>query len=352
MKVLFLTRDLSMLGGVERVIEALTTSLSKYHDCGVLTLVNAPMHESYNINSIQCLGLESPKNKFAQLKYHIKTFLSLSSIIKNNGCEYIVANSPSLSCLTILASLFNKGKVKVICYEHNTFLFPNIIWRTLRRILFSHAHATIALTKDTYIDYIGINANPIQVYNPITIKPGDRSRCDGFNVLALGRLTKQKGFDMLIDAWSIVASRNKKLQLHIVGDGDERDSLEKKIADLSLQESITIHKADSNVQAYYSTSDLFVMTSRYEGFPLVLAEAMAHGLPVVSFDCKSGPSDIINNKNGCLIKSGDIVALANKILTIFDDRDYLKRLSDGAMFTSRDFDIDEISKKWNQEILT
>lgn len=148
--------------------------------------------------------------------------------------------------------------------------------------------------------------------NPV--HPENRKR-----VIAVGRLDYQKGFDRLIDAWDIVQrdGRFADWRLEIFGQGEWKEMLESKIQTLGIQENTRINAPVKNIAAEYAASSMLVMSSHYEGFPMVMVEAMSLGLPVVTFDYKCGPKDIIDHgQNGLLVKEGDIQGLADAMMSL------------------------------------
>ena len=131
-------------------------------------------------------------------------------------------------------------------------------------------------------------------------------------VLAVGRLHEQKGFDLLLQAWEHVEKSYPEWTLRIVGEGPKRSELEKQIKELGLERA-ELAGSMSNVANEYAEASLFVLSSRYEGFSLVLSEAMWSGLPCVAFDCPQGPAELLGNNRGWLVSNGDITALAKQI---------------------------------------
>jgi GalNAc-alpha-(1->4)-GalNAc-alpha-(1->3)-diNAcBac-PP-undecaprenol alpha-1,4-N-acetyl-D-galactosaminyltransferase len=132
------------------------------------------------------------------------------------------------------------------------------------------------------------------------------------NILAVGRLNRLKGFDRLIKAFSHLDQKDWKLA--IIGEGSERNNLENLIYDLNLEAYISMPGRTKAIEKWYKKSAIFVLSSRIEGFPNVLCEAMAYGCACVSFDCIAGPNEIITDKvDGYLVKNGDINALTAKM---------------------------------------
>ena len=151
--------------------------------------------------------------------------------------------------------------------------------------------------------------------NFICHMPNEVSTCQEKRVIALGRYTDQKGFDLLFDAWAYVEHSHPDWRLDIYGSGNRE--YYQTLADKRGLKNVVCHDAVRDVSTIYTSASIYVLSSRYEGFGLVLIEAMAHGLPVVSFDCPCGPRDIISHgRTGLLVKNGDTTQLAQALLRI------------------------------------
>ena len=168
-------------------------------------------------------------------------------------------------------------------------------------------------------------------------------------VIAVGRLDYQKGFDRLIQAWEIVQkdAKCRNWRLDIFGQGEWRDMLQRMREKAGLDQSAHIHPPTSQIGNEYADSSLLVMSSNYEGFPMVMIEAMACGLPVVSFDYKCGPRDIIDNGiNGLLVSNGDIEGLAYAMIEVISDNAYRKLLSANAKRIVETYSEEAVMAKW------
>ena len=164
----------------------------------------------------------------------------------------------------------------------------------------------------------------------------------------MGRLTEQKGFDLLIPIWKIVSESYPDWRLVIVGEGEQKAMLEEEIRIRNLRERVEIRPFTRSIVPVYLESSVYVMPSRYEGFPMVLIEAMACGLPVVSFTCPSGPTEIIREgKNGFLVPVGDYDLFARRICQLIEDIRLREQMSKEAILDSGRFTEDQIMKKWD-----
>ena len=176
---------------------------------------------------------------------------------------------------------------------------------------------------------------------------GPTSECTAKRVIAVGRLDYQKSFDRLIDAWRIVHEEAPDWRLDIFGQGEWRDSLQAMIDSAGLDDCVALNAPTKNIAAEYAASSILVMSSHYEGFPMVMVEGMAHGLPAVSFDFKCGPRDIIRDGiDGFIVSDGDIPALARAMLRLIGDEGLRKEMGHAARDVVSRFSPESVTEKW------
>lgn len=168
-------------------------------------------------------------------------------------------------------------------------------------------------------------------------------------IIAVGRLDYQKGFDRLLQAWKIVCQNDKYADWHldIFGQGEWKEMLQQMIDGAERSNRVCINRPTTNIGEEYAKSSMLVMSSNYEGFPMVMIEAMACGLPVVSFDFKCGPKDIIQpGENGLLVRNGDIEGLAAAMMKLMDDAAYRQRLSENAKGIISTYAEETVMQQW------
>ena len=183
------------------------------------------------------------------------------------------------------------------------------------------------------------------INNPLSFSPGITSKCENKQVIAAGRYVNQKGFDLLIEAWSIVEKKHPDWELHIFGDGD-RKSLELLFDKYDIKNCF-LEYSTSDISTKFINSSIYVLSSRYEEMPMVLLEAIAFGLAVVSFDCPCGPKDIITNRiDGVLVESGNTIQLANEICTLIENDDLRKEMGLNAQKNAEKYRIENICQLW------
>ena len=189
--------------------------------------------------------------------------------------------------------------------------------------------------------------NVTVIPDPLSFLPTSRSNLKNKRVIAVGRYSYEKGFDMLLYAWKKVAPICPDWRLDIFGDGD-RYSLEQLIDRLEIDKNrCSLHGRTTDVEKEYIKSSLFVCSSRFEGFGMVIVEAMACGLPVVSFDCPWGPRSIISNgEDGVLVENGNVDALADNLIRVIRTGDYVHELANNAIKKSNKYRLEIITMKW------
>lgn len=191
---------------------------------------------------------------------------------------------------------------------------------------------------------------PLPRYEP-TIRPGDYISADSPCLLAVGRLSEQKQFDRLVATFARIAADYPSWTLVILGDGPDRDALEAQVRGLGMSERILLLGGCGNLEDWYRRADLFVLTSRFEGFPNVLLEAMAHGTPAVAMNCLTGPSDMIEDGgDGILVPSDDFEALEATLRTTMKDADLRARLAAAALGVNARFATSRVMAMWNRAL--
>jgi len=183
--------------------------------------------------------------------------------------------------------------------------------------------------------------------NANSFKCSEAANINSKIAIAVGRYEYQKNFEDLINVWAIVNKKHPDWKLNIFGDGSQKEYLQNMIDNLKLSDVINLSPPTKNIKDEYLKSSMFIMTSRFEGLPMTLLEAQACGLPLVSYDCKCGPKDVIkNNENGFIIEFGDKKKMANKIIQLIEDKDLRKKMSENSSKLSENFSEDKIMSIW------
>ena len=259
----------------------------------------------------------------------------------------LITTRPGLNLIAAL--LRPPGLALVGCEQMHLGAHDPQLRKEMQR-LYPSLDAFVVLTDGALGDYDAHLSGQVKLVRiPNSARElGEPADLDAKVVLAAGRLNIQKGFDWLIDAWARVEADREDWTLRICGDGEEKDALEQRVAELGLSR-VEMPGACSDMAEQMSRASIFALSSRFEGFPLVLCEAMSKGLAPVSFDCPTGPAEMIDDgHNGLLVPLGDTDAFAAALARMIGDDALRHRCGTAAIATGRDFRIEVIGPMWER----
>lgn len=351
-KICFFSGDITRSGGTERVSTVIANQLvkNKKFDICFLSLWENNDKLFYTLNDkIERYALFE---KVTSGKRILTYVYRLRKFVKSNNIDVLIDIDGILDLYSIPA--LRGAKCKLISWEQfNYYYNPDGPYRKItRKWAAKKADAIVVLTdedKQNYKKEVRIKGKIIRIYNPMESFEDNNVgyNLDSKLIISAGRLTAQKGFDMLVDVADIVLKRNPDWKWIVCGEGEERKALEEKIKKCGLEQKLILQGNVNNIEDYYRKSAMFVLTSRAEGFGLVLTEAKKEGLPCVSFRCPAGPSEIIlDGINGYLLDCFDIEQMAEKINQLIENQDIRKKFSDNSMVGTEKFNIDKISEQW------
>lgn len=239
------------------------------------------------------------------------------------------------------------------CKDFRLLQNKKFLWRLINVLRSKHEAKLIkkfdkfvVLTKEDK-EYWGNLPNIEVIPNFISELPRQKAALDKKVCIAVGRLTYQKGFDVLIKIWETIHKQCPDWVLKIYGNGELHDELQAMIFDAHLEDVVTLMPSTSCISEVYRNSSILLMTSRYEGLPMVLLEAMSYGLPVISFACKCGPKDLIEDGvNGLLVHEGDIEDFAERTIALLKDSQQIKQMGENAFKMAVNYSKDNIIRKW------
>lgn len=382
-KICFITDSIFSIGGVQRVTAVIAKELARDYDITILTFdkVERKNTSFYGLNNayinyrfitypqinilknILCkiysglylkLQLKSrwSSNLYARSSFPSELRNELLSELRQERFDVIIGVHAPLAArlATISQQLQNAKLIGWIHNSHEALFSKDSLYIGAERkrhymYQFKKLDNIILLCQhdvNTY-KYFDPSFNPTYIYNPITLVPGTKSNGTSKKFLAIGRFSHlHKGFDILIEAFAQFAIINKEWNLEIVGEGVEEKTYRSLINKYGLEKRVNIHPFTNNVQLYYSNAQIYVLSSRWEGFGLVLVEAMAHGLPIISSDLPT--SKEILGEFGIYFKNGDIQELAKRL----DEATRIswQEKSQQAIEIAKKFDIKKIITQW------
>lgn len=345
-------------GGAERVAATLVNHWSANgHKVALLTVASTDLDFfplDKRVTRI-ALGLRRDSSRWHDfLVDNFKRVRKLRAAIRDFEPEIILSFLATTNVRMLLASI---GTGIPVIVEEHTDPRQNPVSSTtrfLRRWLYKRASAVVVLTPGIALWASGFVKNEaIKVIpNPISQQFRTNGNLeparDCHQVIAMGRLEKLKGFDMLLRAFAQSARQHPGWTLKILGDGPERDSLQALAVALQIGDRVKLQPPAKEAEKELHSSDLFVLSSRYEGLPMVLLEAMACGLPVISFDCPSGPREIIHDdEDGLLIPPNEIGALARAMSRLMSSEHERKRLGQCAAHIVDRFGLAKVADMWS-----
>lgn len=363
MKILILIHSLHA-GGAERVTANLANAWAERGWAMTVVTLASRDRDFYTLHpAVRRVALDLASDSGNVLKgfwANLRRLAALRRVLREERPDVVLGMIATAAVLSILASVGLSCKILACEHIHPPRLGAGTVWHWLRRRSYPYAAGVVVLTDksrewiQTHVPGCRLTVIPNAVPFPLPISeptlppeqvvPGHRRI-----VLAVGRLTEQKGFDLLIEAFAGTAMAHADWDLVVLGEGPKRSALEGQVAALGLDHRVKLAGRAGNMADWYARADLYVMSSRFEGFPLVLAEAMAHGCPVVSFDCDTGPRDIIRDGvDGRLVRPvKNIEALAAALTQLMDDEALRKRMAEQAPEVRVRFSMARILSMWD-----
>ena len=359
MRLALITASLAQ-GGAERVISILTDQWARQGKNITILVLNRGDIAAYPINAaVNVINLGLVADRSANpIQAGLRVFNKIAVLrraIHKLGPDVLVSFMDYANILTLLTSrrlgipVIVSERIDPSLYRIGTF------WEIARRITYPGANAVVCQTEATLGAFQRrFSFNGYVIPNPViapgacpTRKPelsGDRTRC----IMAMGRLVPQKGFDLLIEAFSRVAKRHPNWALTIAGGGPLKDDLMAQSERLGLTGRVALTGPLQDPFPALAGADLFVLSSRFEGFPNALCEAMACGVPVISFDCPSGPREIIrDNVDGILVPPADTAALASALDRLMASPADRARLAARAPEITARFSVEHVLSLWD-----
>lgn len=302
-----------------------------------------PMHQKYRVTRAK---LRQYRQQLLQIIKETRTDICIST----GGKELEFLSAMPVPCKKILEIHFAKNFREQFLLSRKNSLKNRLIGKIRTRQLMhqtKNLDAVVVLTQNDRKEWEKTHRNIHQIYNFASFRVDQPADLAAHRAIAVGRLDAQKGFDMLIDAWALKKEELKDWKLDIFGQGEWQQMLEEKISHYGLEHNVRLCGVTSDIKTEMLHSSLFLFSSRYEGFGLVLVEAMGCGLPLVSFDCPEGPAEFItNNDVGLLVPAGDIEKFAEAVVVLAENPQLRFQMGKKGYLKSDLFAKDKIMAQW------
>lgn len=368
-KIVYCTPSLYMAGGVERILTTKANYLADDLGYDIYIILSdgkdkAPYYQlSPKIHVIQ-LDINFEELWGCNFLYKVALYLKKYRVFKRELTRLLKEIKPDFTISLLRREInfitkIDDGSIKVgeLHVNRNNYrnfeegnsnilkkIFSKIWSRNLVKRL-NELDKLVVLTNEDKENWSELN-NVVVINNPLDHKSDKLSKPDSKRVIAVGRYVYQKGFDLLLEAWATVLKKHSDWHLYIYGYGDREPYIElaKKI---NILDNCHLNNAVKDIDSEYAKSSIFAFSSRFEGFGMVLVEAMACGLPCVSFDCPCGPKDIIENeKNGYLVKSFNTEDFADKLNRLIENESLRVTMGNEALLSSNKYNINDIGMTW------
>lgn len=353
-KIILYLDSMAPSGGKERVVANLLISWANKYD---LTLLVKDSGESFykfpeniKVKSIDTPLILDMNNRVSRIVTVLKNMISssrrLKKFLKKEEYDYIYTSTPQNSMEAYLA--MKNASRKLVVSEHAYIHSFNKIFSAMKKYVYPRAYCISVPNKSDTDEYKAWGCNSVFIPHPVTYHAVEKNKLDSKKVLNVGRLTADKQQEKLIRIWQKIEKRDN-WKLYIVGSGEEYPKLKQIIQDSRLTESVILLEARKDIATIYKQASIFALSSRVEGFGMVLLEAMSFGIPCISFDCPSGPRDVVKDGyNGFLIENMNDDEYARKLqeMILMSDVE-LQELGNNAFETVKNWDNKDILAKWD-----
>lgn len=355
MKIAIVLSDFTSAGGIERVTTNLSNVLveNKY-DLTIISLFKTNNNAVYQLDSKVKLHYLTNKNYLTnkigginRLLLYLKTVNKLKYFVKEEKFDFIIGQGFPINFSIFLAGLSNKS----IACEHVHYNYYSSTIQKVRLFIYQKFSQVVVLTDKDKLDFTSKGLINITMIPNIVVFEAEMSNLSNKIIISVGRLEYQKGYDILLKSVKEVFKKYPDWRLHIYGQGLLERDLKTLLTNLELTNNVKFMGVTNNIKDAYSKASLFVMSSRFEGFGMVLVEAASCGLPIISFDCPNGPSDILKNNRGILVPNGDIDMLSSEIMEMLDHPEKRKEYSSRSLEISFEYSPKQIFSYWKKLFL-
>lgn len=358
MKLLYITNAINGAGGLERVLSIKASYLADKlgYQVHILTLNNIGQSLFYTFSpNIILHTITVQGNPLQYAKNYYQGIRSMIALIQPNRISVCDDGLKGFFIPRIIGCkipiIYERHVSKEIEMHHGfSFFRKNFIkmkWQMME-YLAKDFNAFIVLTDGNKKEWSSLK-NLRVIPNPLSFYPNQSSNLENKKVIAVGKQSYQKGYDLLLQAWQIVHNQHPDWHLEIYGKKEMNENLDTKAKKLGINKSVSLLDPEKNIQEKYLDCSIYVMSSRYEGFGMVLIEAMACGVPCVSFNCNYGPADIItNDEDGFVVEKENYKALAFKMVLLIEDKPLREQMGQLAKNNVKRFLPQTVLMEWDR----
>ena len=319
MKIVLLIQDITTKGGTERTTCCVASELYRHgHEVSIVSVFRNENQPHYTADGVPVYYLKD-ESYTADKHALLRTGQMARTVRSARRCRAL-READVILCQKILASAvayLSGFRKKSVAVEHFTYWMYTPAIRKIRHRLYQRMRAVVTLTEKDQALYRQEHLKEVFcIPNMVSVSPVPYRGEDSKRIVSVGRLSHQKGYDLLLKAVADIADKMGEFYIDIYGEGEERSALEARSEQLGLTDKVHFCGYTDSIERVYATSAFYVMSSRFEGFPMVLLEAAACGLPIVSFDCPEGPAILLGDGGGMVVEAENTQALGEAILTM------------------------------------
>ena len=371
MKIVYVVEAVNLSGGYDRIIIEKANYLAEHGNDVTITVASHALGKPYYLVSEKLKLVDFNINLHKQyghnIIYRAFVYFTLLRRYRQAVRDFLYNKRPDIVITTLGREIdfitdFDDGSAKIgeshiakgfvrnlHLMEQQGLVYRLIahFWRKKLDKKVRKLDALVLLTQHDANSWKGLTKTVV-IPNSLPFYPKQRSSCENKQVIFVGRFNEQKGLEYLIETWEKVHCRHSDWTLHMYGEGEQESMLRQLIQKASLNDVVIVHQPTKQIMEKYLECSIFLFTSRFEGFGMVLIEAMVCGIPVVSFDCPWGPADIIKNgEDGFLVEYLNTDEAAQRVCQLIENPNLRKEMGANARKNIQRYDRDSVMKQWS-----
>ncbi|GAA4898810.1 glycosyltransferase family 4 protein [Flaviramulus aquimarinus] len=356
MKLLYIVNQINGTTGQERIIALKSNYFIKHYGYEVTILTLDEVEDTPFFELSEAIKIHNIPKLSNSISHHFSRFKKINEILKAEAPSVVIVCIDNIFGLYLpiflkknFQLIYERHNSKRVNYTQNATSIKDKIINIGKKLLLKggRRYDTLVLLSDDHIKEWKNLKNLTVISNPLIFYPDEHAKLENKKVLAVGRHTHQKGFDMLLKSWKEVVKTYKDWTLEIYGKKDETLSMLSLAKDYGILDYINFHDPVSNIMDVYMESSIYALSSRFEGFPLVLIETMACGVPAVAFNCPCGVQELITHReDGILVNIDDTDSFAKSLINLMENPQKRKKMGHQARESILRLSPDNIFPKW------